>query len=727
MGCSCNNNIGEFITSEINKPNIKERFQKEYFAYMSFIFKLKEHLNNSLFTENNSISNINENNTETKKEFYLIPLKWFEDWEKWIKDIIMKGVLKTFNGKFKYKNYKNKAKFYFRLMMEENWLTIYKNKMYNFSEDFKIKTGLICNNLIIFQYISPNGEKNAIEIFFFEKDEDLFLTNLLFSFEKCDDPHTECNNLLKILQASPIFEILGNLHYDQSKSEFFEDKKKIIIYNKTRILSEEIRYFRRKQYKLYLDSIYNKEKDEFEGEKIKLEQKTTAINNNEQNNKCINININIQKNESQPISRASTIMNANNQNQANNKGYKIRLIKPNDIFTDEINNCDKNDKKNHKIIDKQLINNNKLRDVSKKIINDETDVFNNKNEFDITEIIENKINESLLLSVLYCLFNINQLREFICEQKNLQNDENNICKLFSNIIMYLFDKICDSNNSYDINKINKNSNNLILNCPQYNFKYFEEIIKQETGNNIFTKMINLLHSNFNHKIEDISSKTKNNFVNKNEKNTKYKEFVDCALSINNSIIFDLFFGIKNVKNVCNNCKGESNTYKLINVIVLSIDNIIKQKYKKEVNRQKTIKKEEEIFSIKECLTYSLNIDNEFKTLFKCSTCKNNVSCNKIKEICTYPEIIIIYINFVSQENVKINFNFNMTLLDDNYVLIGIITSKIYNNEKIYLSFCKDITSKKWFKFEEENISEIEIDKEKEFITHPISLFYQKIK
>ena len=727
MGCSCNNNIGEFITSEINKPNIKEKFQKEYFSYMSFIFKLKEHLNNSLFSENNSISNINGSDTTINKDFYLIPLKWFEDWEKWIKDIIMKGDLKNFNGKFKYKNYRNKYKFYFQLLLEENWLTIYKNKMYYFAEDFKIKTGLICNNLIIFQYISSSGEKNAIEIFFFEKDEDLFLTNLLFSFEKCDDPQTECNNFLKILKTSPIFEILGNLYYDLSKSEFFEKKKKIIIYNKTRILSEEIKYFRKKQYKLYLDSIYNKEKDEFEGEKMKLEQKTTAINNNEQNNNCINININIQKNESQAISRASTIMNLNNQSQANNNGHKSRLIKPNDIFSDEMNERDKNDKKNHKKSDKQLINNIKLRDVSKKIINDETEVFNNKMEFEITELIENKINESLLLSILYCLFNINQLREFVFEQKNLQNDENNICKLFYNVMKYLIDKICDSNNSIDIKKIESNSNNLILNCPQYNFKYFEEIIKAETGKNIFIKMINLLHSNFNNKIEDVFRKPNNNFINKYENNTKYKEFVDNTLSIHNSIIFDLFFGIKKVKKICSNCKGELNTYKLINIIDLSIDKIRKQKYKKEVNRQKIIKKEEEILSIEECLAYSLKVDNDFKTLFKCSSCKNNVSCNIIKEICVYPEIIVIYINYVNQENIKTNFNFNMTLLDDNYVLIGIISSKIYNNEKIYLTYCKDITSKKWFKFEEENLNEIDIDKEKEFIIHPVSLFYQKIK
>ena len=85
--------------------------------------------------------------------------------------------------------------------------------MYNFSEEFKTKIGLISNNLIILQYDTSLGEKNEFEIFFFEKDDDLYLTNLLFSFEKCNDANLERNNLLTILKSSPIYEILGNLFF----------------------------------------------------------------------------------------------------------------------------------------------------------------------------------------------------------------------------------------------------------------------------------------------------------------------------------------------------------------------------------------------------------------------------------------------------------------------------------------------------------------------------------
>ena len=204
MGCSCENSSEEIAHYQANIKKIKENCIKEYNSYLNFIYKLKGYLNVSQCTENISMDEIEENkhekNIATKKEFYLIPSKWFEDWEKWIRNIIIKNEFKALRTKFKYKNFKNKEKFYFYLMTEDNWVKIYKNKMYNFSEEFKTKIGLISNNLIILQYDTSLGEKNEFEIFFFEKDDDLYLTNLLFSFEKCNDANLERNPSLNLLK-----------------------------------------------------------------------------------------------------------------------------------------------------------------------------------------------------------------------------------------------------------------------------------------------------------------------------------------------------------------------------------------------------------------------------------------------------------------------------------------------------------------------------------------------
>jgi len=743
MGCSCENSSEEIRHYQANIKKIKENCVKEYNSYLNFIYKLKGYLNVSQCTENLSMDEIEENNHEKniakKKEFHLIPSKWFEDWEKWIKNIIIKNEFKALRTKFKYKNFKNKEKFYFYLMTEENWVKISKNKLYNFSEEFKTKIGLISNNLIILQYDTSLGEKNEFEIFFFEKDDDLFLTNLLFSFEKCNDANLERNNLLTILKSSPIYEILGNMHYDQSKFEFFEEKKKILIYNKTRILNEEIKKFRKKQYEIFLES-YNKTlKEEIESDRENqmknrndIVQETALINLNKPNNK---INSNNPKNESQAISRASTIMNPNNHQNlinsytTNEFNSKLKAIKKEDIFMDNMNGIKDDDENNNskeiKLSDKLLLN-TKLRNTSRKKLKvEKSDGFNsNINELEITEIIENRINEDFLISTLYCFFNISHLRDFIHKNFEINIESTRLYLIFSNLINYLYEKICSKNNSIDTKKISNCKFNLIRNCDEYNYQKLAKIIKDTTGKNVIAKMINLLHTDINKKFKNYSSKQ----IDKNNKDPKYNEFISNITPIHNSIIFDLFFGIKKVTKICNNCKGKSITYKLINVITLSIDRIKQNFVTKDITRQKTGKETNVIASsIEECLSYYLIEEKDCDGMFKCQNCNNNEKYNKIKEICEYPDCTVFYLNNSKQENIRINFKKNIILSNNDYELIGIISQQSNEEEKKFIPYCQDIINKIWFRFDEDNICEIDINKEKDNIRFPIALFYQKIK
>ena len=168
MGCSCLNDIGESITNQDSRIKIKEKCQEEYFSYLYFIYTLKGNFNSGQFKEKSSRNDLNNSIIMTKK-FYLIPLNWFEDWEERIKNILTKNIYRIFKAKFKYKNFRKKTKFYFKLMSEENWGKILKNEEYNLKETYKTEIGLICNNLIIFQYKFELEEKNSIEIFFLKK------------------------------------------------------------------------------------------------------------------------------------------------------------------------------------------------------------------------------------------------------------------------------------------------------------------------------------------------------------------------------------------------------------------------------------------------------------------------------------------------------------------------------------------------------------------------------
>ena len=744
MGCSCENSSDEIAHYQANIKKIKENCIKEYNSYLNFIYKLKGYLNVSQCTENISMDEIEENkhekNIATKKEFYLIPSKWFEDWEKWIRNIIIKNEFKALRTKFKYKNFKNKEKFYFYLMTEDNWVKIYKNKMYNFSEEFKTKIGLISNNLIILQYDTSLGEKNEFEIFFFEKDDDLYLTNLLFSFEKCNDANLERNNLLTILKSSPIYEILGNMHYDQSQPEFIEEKKKIHIYNKTRIMNEEIKKFRKKQYEILLESYNRTQKEDIDSDKenkvknkSEIIQETALINVNKPNNKINNTNL---KNESQAISRASTIMNPNNHQNlinsyaTNEYNGKLKAKIKDDIFMENIKDIKDEDENNNskemKLTDKLLLN-TKLRNASKKKMKiEKSDGFNsNINELEITEIIENRINEDFLISSLYCFFNVSYLRDFIHKNFEINIESTRLYLVFSNLINYLYEKICMSNNSIDTKKISNYKFNLIRNFEEYNYQKLVKIIKENTGKNVLMKIINILHRDINQKFKNYSPKQ----IVKNNKEPKYNEFISNITPIHNSIIFDLFFGVKKVTKICNNCKEKSIIYKLINVINISIERIKPNFVRKDINRQKTDKETDiTTLSIEECLSYYLKEEKDCDGLFKCPNCNKNEKYNKIKEICEYPDCTIFYLNNSKQENIKINFKKNLILSNNNYELIGIISQN--NNgeeEKKFIPYCQDIINKIWFRYDEEKICEIDMNKEKEIIIFPIALFYQKIK
>ena len=157
----------------------------------------------------------------------------------------------------------------------------------------------------------------------------------------------------------------------------------------------------------------------------------------------------------------------------------------------------------------------------------------------------------------------------------------------------------------------------------------------------------------------------------------------------------------------------------MNVINISIDKVRKQQKKNKIEITEV--------SIEECLNLTLKNESDFKNMFKCPSCNNNVSCNKIKDICVFPDIVVFYIYYDNQENIKLNFNESISLLNEKYILIGIICSKIYHNEKIFISYCQNISDNKWFKFEEDNIDEIDMNKEKDGVLYPESLFYQKIK
>jgi hypothetical protein len=258
------------------------------------------------------------------------------------------------------------------------------------------------------------------------------------------------------------------MHYDYSRPEFIEQNKKIVIYNKTRKVPEEIKNFRKEKYEILLKNSF--QNDNYY-ENININNNIYAYNKNNEgkienylghknekdyfNNKFNNNNIYNVKGDnhmnSNELSRASTIMVGNNLNILKNNisNTNISSIKINQLnnenqesYNQEINDKNNNDttpNASHVTISRYKINSTPLQ--RKMADNEQKRITKNRmlvNNGEFSNIVDNKfkgasyfynikeetINRTLLESVLYCLYNVKELTEYILKNDNYHNKNN---------------------------------------------------------------------------------------------------------------------------------------------------------------------------------------------------------------------------------------------------------------------------------------------------------------
>ena len=742
-----------YINTNISELKIK--LIEEYKLYLSFIKELKINLNSTLNNLVNKSNINNENNNENNssiinKKYYYVPRNWFENWEKRIETIYKTNKYKSFNFNLEFKNDTKIQKFYYEIISNELWIQLYRNQMYNLNSVTRnFKDCIICNNIIIIQYIADKS--NNIEIFFFENEDDLFFTNLLFCFEKCENSQSECYALLDLLKKSPIQEILGNIKYDKS-DEFIVKTNKMVIYNKTRKIDEEIKQFRESQYNMAFINIVQGPKS-FEnnnenqrlyeiGSYFDIKKKKKLINLKQ---KFIDNSVNgydisgvdgdlnggkylISNAISRNNSKTLKIYQKNNKNNDDKTKTIILSIKNNSIISSKLEEID---------------NNNNSRN---KILNQKEEDYSTYNEFNFKSINifdcfdENKNNESLFDSILYNLFNIKELTNYFLNNKITSKHSNNS---FSNeylkILQFLNKSkiLTDKLNNNKLNKNNEiidkdytNENLLINSCPYYNYQKLLNLVIYQSSINIISKIINTLHLDLNKSKNSESniqqSESYDEVIYQNEeevKNKKYKQFLKECKDYNNSIIFDLFYGIKEIKVICNKCNKSHYKYEIMNLIEFSINNLLEYIKRKYNN----------VIKIIDCLNeFSEEKKPNCSLVFECHFCNEYQNYSIINKICKYPKIFIIcfyYDNSSEYKNdIKIDFEEKIKLMNDEYKLIGIISLKKNINSNVeddkYYSYC--YSNKKWIFYDVTKINDIDLNIYKKKII-PIVLFYQKIK
>ena len=722
-----------------NISDLKTKLIEEYKLYLSFLKELKINLNSTLNNCGNKSNNNNENNNENhssiiNKKYYYVPRNWFDNWEKRIETIYKTNKYKSFNFNFEFKNDNNIQKFYYEIISDELWMQLYRNQMYNLdSVTRNYKNCIICNNIIIIQYTADKS--NNIEIFFFEKEDDLFFTNLLFCFEKCENSQSECYALLNLLKKSPIQEILGNIKYDKS-NEFKVKTNKMIIYNKTRKIDEEIKQFRERQYnKEFINKVQGPES--FDNNE---DQKIYEIGNycsSKKNKGLINLKKNFIDNSvnGYDISGVDGDINGG-------KNLISNAISRNNSKTLKIyQKYNKNDNEKTKTFILSLKNNSlissKVEEIDYKN-HSKKEEYSTNNEFNFKSINifdyfdENKNNESFFESILYNLYNITELTNYFLNNKVISKNSNNS---FFNEYLKILQFLNTNNNKNKINKICDNKENLLINsCPYYNYQKLLNLVIYQSSINIISKIINTLHLDLNKSINSESnlqqSESYDDEIYKNEeeeKNKKYEKFLKECQENNNSNIFDMFYGIKEIKVICNKCNKSHYKYEIINLIEFSINNLHEYIKRKNINDNKNVIK------IIDCLNqFSEEKKQNGSLVIECNYCGEYQNYSLINKICKYPKIFIIcfyYNNSSEYENeIKIDFEEKIQLKNDKYKLIGIISlqqklnSNVENDE--YFTYC--YSNQKWFFYDRKRIIYIDFNINKKKII-PIVLFYQKLE
>lgn len=335
--------------------------------------------------------------------------------------------------------------------------------------------------------------------------------------------------------------------------------------------------------------------------------------------------------------------------------------------------------------------------------------------------IEELIDKSFFESIIYCLFNIKELTNFVLTKKYDEKLQNSFYNNYFKIVEFLSNKITNlSMKVKDIYNITEYENNLLKDCPNYNFKELLQLIINQDIYNPISMIINKLHTELN---LNKSKKDEDSHNEENNNNHNYEYFYKKCIEINNSIVFDLFYGIKEIKTVCDKCHKETYNYEKMNILELYIDKIAKY-YKEKKNSKNIIQ-----ISVEDCLNYYKNSYNE--TIFDFQFCQEHQEYNKFYAISKFPEIFIINFSFYNSENedFKIKINMELNLLYDKFELFGIISKNkksINNEDYIYISYCKDFLSEKWLLYDENKIIDFNMNENINNI-EPIDLFYQKIK
>lgn len=320
-------------------------------------------------------------------------------------------------------------------------------------------------------------------------------------------------------------------------------------------------------------------------------------------------------------------------------------------------------------------------------------------------------------SVLQCFYHILEFTNELVKINNLIDEKkmpmtsayleviNNLSfSYYRSINPIKFKKIISNNELFKGNEAN-DSKTLVL--------YILETMNKEFNDN----KIKIFNNNISNSIRILKNKDTQNIVE-----TFNKQY--------NSLIADLFYGLKRTTYKCLSCGDSPSNYQIFNIINLPIEQTYIELYKK--NNKNNEYNKNIIIDIIDCfkfeqLTKKFIGDNK---IF-CDKCKKMVEGESFNKIYISPKIMIIFLDRGIYNSFKctvvfpekLNINEFEEIKDGEYNLIGVIEHLGPSNiSGHFIASCKHFDGK-WYLFSDSKFSCIQ-DKYRQF-GEPYLLFYEK--
>ena len=242
----------------------------------------------------------------------------------------------------------------------------------------------------------------------------------------------------------------------------------------------------------------------------------------------------------------------------------------------------------------------------------------------------------------------------------------------------------------------------------------------------------------------------NNIINNSNNNifnlySSYNAFLFEYKNNYNSKISELFYGIEGTQNQCLNCGINHFNFQAYFFLSFSIKEVINSKKndkKIKKKKHKLDKINNNIIDILDCFEYYYHqtiILEEDNKIF-CNICNKETISSHNSFLATTPKILIIILEREQEEQDEIKLEFSVDLdlsklikipqLNNEkveYKLIGIVDYQIESEDKKnYVAHCINPIDKKWYTYNDDNISKIDnIQKQVIDFGKPYLLFYKK--